>query len=351
MSRPGDATVALRHSVVVTPLTEMRALRFSGPDARRALERLCAGTIRVRDGQLQHILLLHDDATPFADGFLLCDDDRYELLYEGPDPEAMRAHVADHLPIECKIALEDRSTSHAIIGIDGPFAWELVSRLAGAEAVGLPYLTFFKTDAFCCFRAGRTGEYGYGLIVERDTAAALVQGLHAQGADLDVVPGTRDALELAALENFFFNIHREGQAELTPLELQLQWRVNRAGNGVGVAALNARRAAGIAQRVTTLLATGRMGGGDLVLRASTPIGRVLHASWSPSRREWVALALLDIGFAIPGLTKLRVRAAEGEVQARTVTPPVLNNASLFVSAQMHSYATRGEIERPSLVRP
>ena len=78
MSRPGDATVALRHSVVVTPLTEMRALRFSGPDARRALERLCAGTIRVRDGQLQHILLLHDDATPFADGFLLCDDDRYE---------------------------------------------------------------------------------------------------------------------------------------------------------------------------------------------------------------------------------------------------------------------------------
>ena len=39
------------------------------------------------------------------------------------------------------------------------------------------------------------------------------------------------------------------------------------------------------------------------------------------------------------------------VAARSVSPPTLNNRSLFVSPQLHSYATRSGIELPPLARP
>lgn len=343
-----DAAHALRYAVAVTRLAHVHVLRIAGADARAALARLCAGAIRVRDGQLQHVLLLQEDGTPFADAFLLCDDEAFDLLYEGPGPEEMRAHAARHLPATCDVTLEDRSRTHAIVGLDGPFAWELVSRIAGAEVVGLPYLTFFKTDEYTCYRAGKTGEYGYGLVVARAACDALEQRLLTAGADLDAIAGTREALELAALENFFFNIHREGRAGLTPLELQLQWRVDGAGDGVGVAAVRARRSEGQRARVTTLRADARLAEGDAVRLGDAVIGRVLQAAWSPVAGAWIALALLDLPWAIPGLDALRV--GDADAPARSVSPPVLNNKSLFVSAQMHAYATRDEIALPPLVR-
>jgi len=72
----------------------------------------------------------------------------------------------------------------------------------------------------------------------------------------------------------------------------------------------------------------------------------VNAGWSESRNDCVALAMMDIAWAHPGIAELTV----GDTSARSVSGPVLNNRSLFVSPQMHSYATRAEIEAPPLVR-
>ena len=340
---------AIRESVALTRLDHVTPLRLRGEDARDALDLLCAGTLRARDGQLQHVLLLDDDGRCFADAYLVCDDDEYDLLVEGPSPEALDAHLARHLPDDLDVEIERRATTHAILGLDGPFAWEVVSRVAGAEAVGLPYLTFFHAPEWTCYRAGKTGEFGYGLIVPREQLEALEATLAAHGERLDMARGTLDALDQCARENFFFNVRREGREPVGPAELQLQWRVAYDKDAVGVAAARTRRDAGVTQRLTCLVSDGAMARGDVVSLEGARVGRIVSAGWSPVRDDGVALALLDLRVAWPGIDGFVVAGAH-EVRARSMTPPLLNNRSLFVSPQLHSYATRDEIAMPPLVR-
>lgn len=350
MPAPRSAIQAIRESVTWTRLDRVRYVRITGARARDAIDALCAATLRVRDGQLQHVLLLADDARCFADAYVLCDDEAYDLLVEGPDAAALDAHIRAHLPPELGVGIEDRSASHTVLSVDGPYAWELVSRVAGAESIGLPYLTFFHGAEWTCYRAGRTGEFGYGLIVETARVAQLESRLLAEGARLDLQRGNADALDQCALENLFFNIHREGRAAATPLELQLQWRVSYDKRAVGLDALRKRRAAGARERLTTLVSASAMNVGDVVVLGEQRVGAIVNAGWSETRGDCVALALVDLRWAHPGIDAFTVASAGGDAAARSLSGPLLNNRSLFVSPQLHSYATRHELQMPPLVR-
>ena len=64
----------------------------------------------------------------------------------------------------------------------------------------------------------------------------------------------------------------------------------------------------------------------------------------------LALALIDVAWAYPGITSFQVGRPAGATAARSVSPPVLNNRSLSVSPQLHSYATRQDHVMPDMVR-
>ena len=76
----------------------------------------------------------------------------------------------------------------------------------------------------------------------------------------------------------------------------------------------------------------------------------LNAGWSTTRGDCVALALVGVRWAHPGIDAFTVLHAADAVPARSMTPPVLNNRSLFVSPQLHTYATRAEVAMPPLAR-
>lgn len=351
MAEPRDDAVrAIRESAAVTRLDNVQRVRVRGEDARTAVDRLIAGALRARDGQLQHVLLLTAEGRCFADAYLVCDDDEYELLIDGPDATTLRAHLDAHVDPALDVEIENRSATHTVISIDGPYAWELVSRVAGAEAIGLPYMTFFHAAGWSCYRAGRTGEFGYGLMLPASQADELEHALLRVGTRVDAVAGSLDALDQCSLENFFFNMRREGREAVTPVELQLQWRIAPGKQAVGMDAYRSHRARGIASRVTTLVAERPIACGDRVLAGREDIGHVVNAGWSPVRGDWVGLALLSLPFAHPGVGGIGIATAGGSIAARTVAPPVLNNRSLFVSPQLHAYATRHELHVPALRR-
>ena len=74
-------------------------------------------------------------------------------------------------------------------------------------------------------------------------------------------------------------------------------------------------------------------------------GRVLSAGESSVLGQWVAVALIDLALAVPGLPGFRV----GERSGRSLSPPVLNNRSLHVSPQRHTWADREAAALPPLV--
>ena len=346
-----DAVVAIRSSVAAGVLDHVHQVRLSGPDAFAALDRLVPADLRVRDGQLLHTLLLDEHAHCLADAYVLNDDEEFTLLLEGPSREELEAHLERYLPRDADVEVEYRTDSSAIVGLEGPYAWELLGRVVGQEAIGLPYLTFFHLDRWTCYRAGKTGEYGYGIIVPRDDLDELEQQLEKHRPALDCGVLDLGALDQCALENQFFNIRREGRERVTPIELQLQWRVSTRKEFTGSDALRERRQEGARVRTTCLVGAGPFAVGDEIALGSETVGRVINAGFSPSRGDWVALALVDVAWAHPGIREFVVVSGHaGQIPARSVSAPVVNNRSLHVSPQMHSYGTRMDYTFPPLPR-
>ena len=144
--------------------------------------------------------------------------------------------------------------SHRVFAFSGPYAWEALAPVLGPEVVGMPYLTFAHVDRTICFRAGKTGEYGYDLLVPAEEEQALWDRILEAGRPFDLEPADLELLDLCALENWAFNIRREGRSGATPIELQLQWRVCHRKAYRGSVALAERRRTGPSRRLTCLVA-------------------------------------------------------------------------------------------------
>src|SRR3954469_17475948 len=105
-------------------LDHVTAVRVTGSGAFAAIDRVCPRKLFMRDGQMLHTLLLHEDARPRADIYICPDDGGFILLAEG----VTAGELAELLPgAEVTNVLD----SHALISLDGPYAWEVFAELAG----------------------------------------------------------------------------------------------------------------------------------------------------------------------------------------------------------------------------
>ena len=339
-----EEILAVRNSVTLSLLDHVRYVRLSGHGAYDAADRIFTREMYVRDGQLSQGLLLNEDATIFADCYLGSDDEDFFLLLEGPSDELLADYLGLHLGGVDDVDIADETDAHAIVGLDGPYAWELLARLVGPEVIGLPYLTFFHVDGALCYRAGKTGEYGYRLVCPRDELESRWDQLCDLGAQLDLREVGLETLDQCALDNWFLNVRLEGGCPVTPIELQLQWRISYRKTYVGSESLSRRRSEGVRHRLTCLVSPQQVAIDDRVTYGGEDIGEVVNAAFSPVREEWVALALLDVAYAYPDIDPIVI--GDQRVEGRTVSPPVLNNRSLYVNPQLQSYATRLEDDFP-----
>jgi len=339
---------ALRTTVTLAAGDHVACVRVRGAGAVEALERVSPRALFARPGKMSHTLLLDDDARPIADVTLCCDEDDCFVLAEGMSAAAVIEYLSEHgrgraggLDVE----LDDLSHSHAMVTLNGPYAWELLGELTTPDVIGLPYLGFFHAGEFLCFRGGKTGEYGYDLLVERDHLAGLRDHILTLGRRFELAEISLAALETAQLENAFWNPRTDSAPGLTPIELQLQWRVSYDREFPGSAALRRRRQT--AHRRAVLLCADRELAADArVVADGRDIGGVLHAGASPTRGDWLAIAIVECALAHAGLDGFTV----GGVPARTLSAPAIDNRSLLVDPQRHSFATRDTDRFPPLVR-
>lgn len=340
-----DDVRAVRSSVTLIASDHVAAVRIGGAQAHELLDRVSPQQLFVRGGQMLHTLLLADDATPVADVYLCCGDDDYTVLAEGLDGPALAAYLAAHATgLDAQIT--DLTPTHAMLSLDGPYAWELLTNLTSPHVIGLPYLAFYDEGRFTCFRAGKTGEFGYDLLVERARVDEIRALIEAAGASVGLRTITLPAIETCALEAGFFNIRRDVRPGLTPIELQLQWRVATIRTFPGSAALDARRAT-VTSRVACLASAAELVDDAPVLLDNEQVGRILHAAHSPTRDEFLALALLDLPISHAGISGFVSNGAA----ARTLSSPTINNRSLYVDPQRHSWATRDTDVFPPILRP
>jgi acyl carrier protein len=329
----GDAPMrALRSKTAWSRHDDVLAVRVAG-DPFPLLDPLVPTDLYLRDGQMKQTLILDERGHPIADAYVAHDDGALWLLVEGMSASDLRAWCTFE-------GAELRFEEHEVISIHGPWAWELGARLLGEDLVSLPYLNLFHFEGGTCFRGGKTGEFGYDFLIPRRDAGAFADRLRDVGQAFGLEELGRAHLAQAKRESFFFDPSLWRAEDVTPIELQLGWRVSTRKRYVGSAAIEARRPA--RERATCLLSETELAAGAVVstgvssgASGDEPIGRVVHGGYCAARGAWVSHALIAIDHAEAELDRYTVDG----VKVRTVSPPVLANKSLVVDPRRHSYFT------------
>ncbi len=241
---------AVRTSAALTAGDHIACVRVSGPGAFDAVSRVCPVELTLQDAQMKPTLLLDERGGPFADLYVCRDDESFFLLAEGPSPADLDAYLRAGFPPGAEVTLERLDETHRLLGVHGPYAWELCAALLGPDLPGMPYLSLLHAGDAIWFRGGKTGEYGYDLLVPAARAGEVRAALEDLGRAFDLERASLAALDQCALESWFFNVRREGRAGLSLPELGLQWRVSYRKDYPGAAALaDLRRRGAAAARV------------------------------------------------------------------------------------------------------
>jgi aminomethyltransferase len=343
-----DEYRSLRHGAALSRMDHVGLVRVRGDDATDAVDAICSGDLWVRDGRMIQTLILGEQGQPVADVYVCPDDDDCILMFEGITTEELSACLTQYADPELAIELENLRPAYELISVNGPYAWEVLSEWLTPDIIGLPYLSFYHFDRGTCFRAGKTGEYGYDLAVRSDHFERAREELLELVGALGGGEASLETLDLCALENGFFSVRHTSVEGLTPVELQLQWRVSARKRFPGATAIEERRAKGMERRLTHFVAREEVEAGDPIHYADGPVGQVTAAAFSPGIGGVAGMALLDLSVAHPGIDAFFVPGPNADRPIRTVSSPLLFNRSLLVDPHRHTHATRDETSDPPL---
>ncbi len=327
----------IRKNVGLAVLSHIQIFKFTDEDAIYFLDEvLPANVANIRYGRVLHTFLSDNSGKILSDVYVVNNDEEIYVLFENcTEPEnitdiLMKSNT-DNLPIT------DLSDEYAVFSLDGPQSWRVIKELFPADVLGMPYLSVeshaLNTRPVTLIRAGKTGEFGYLIIVSKDDAvevwSQITEKLHAVDGDVCGM----DVYDLLKLDGRFFNVNREGRNIGDPLILGLQWMIDfEKENFVGRSAILDRRAAGLKQKIIggkTLDPSHALQPGDAIFDGDDKIAEIVTADFSFAMNQWISLAVFDISYAYAGLN-FQVHTDAGPVPYQTISMPPFIPESLTI---------------------
>jgi aminomethyltransferase len=306
---------AVRTAAGLFDLSHMAEIVVLGPEAADALDYALAGKISaVAIGQAKYSLLLArdggivDDLVVYRTG-----DDRFLVVANASNRDVVAKELLERCsPFECDVF--DESDDIALIAVQGPKAYEILSQVPGVDVPGLEDLKYYRSTAgrfereheLLVARTGYTGEDGFELYLAPDVAPTLWEAIMDTGMGSGLVPAglaSRDTLRLEAGMPLYG--HELGLATF-PSQAGLGRVVNLAKDGDFVGREAVEEGPGEGARVLVgLVAEGkRAGRADYEVFAdsdsSDPVGVVTSGALSPSLGHPIAMAYVDPRFASDG---------------------------------------------------
>ena len=142
---------AIREGIAISDQSHYGKFRLSGSGALELLNQTNLPDIaRLAIGKAMTSLMLTEDGNVLADVYIISIGDGYLLLTEGAAPSEIAAHLKAQNVDGAEI--EDLTQQYSLIGIDGPYSWELLKEQFGVRVLGMRYLEFIESQEF----AGQT---------------------------------------------------------------------------------------------------------------------------------------------------------------------------------------------------
>lgn len=316
---------AVRTRAGLFDLSHMAQIEVHGPQAAQALDQaLVSAVSRLSTGRARYTMLVT------AEGGILDDlivyrlaEDEFLVIANA----ANRQTVLDQLTVRSaafQVGVVDRTTTRALVALQGPRAAEVLAPLTDADLSELRYYAFVPTQVaglpVLLARTGYTGEDGFELSVSAASAVTLWQALLEAGEDAGVVRcglASRDSLRLEAGMPLYGH---ELTEQTTPYDVGMNRLVHTDHEFVGREAL-----AALADQPPRHHLVGLHGAGRRAARAGYPIflageqvGEVTSGILSPTLGYPIALARVDR--ELPAETDVTVDV-RGTATPMTVTKP------------------------------
>jgi aminomethyltransferase len=251
-------------------------------------------------------------------------DDEIFLVPNAANTAAVVAALKEVAP--AGVTITDEHRSRAVLAVQGPRSTEVLAGL------GLPtemdYMAFADASyagvpVRVC-RSGYTGEHGYELLPEWDSAQvvfdALVAAVAQAGGELAGL-GARDTLRT----EMGYPLHgHELSTDISPLQARCGWAIGWKKEAFfGREALQAEKAAGPARLLRGLRATGRgvLRADLVVLDGDRQVGITTSGTFSPTLKAGIALALIDAGAGIDDGAQVTVDVRGRALECEVVAPP------------------------------
>ena len=304
---------ATRERAALFDLTPFAIFELTGPGALPALKRLAANQMDGPAGAVTYTAML----TP--NGGIKCDltvtrlaQDRFMIVTGG----AMGLHDLDwieaHLPHDGSARLTDISTGHCCIGLWGPHARDLLSRVCEDDVsdVAFPYLTAQRITVaelpILALRISYVGELGWELYVPVDQGLRLWDILWEAGRPLGLIAAGGGAFDSLRLEKGYRLWGQDIHTEYNPYEAGIGFAVRmRKDRFIGRDALAGFRAQGNTRQLCCI----NLASPDAVVMGKEPImdgervlGYVTSANYGHTIGRGIVYGYLPIAFAAIGTT-------------------------------------------------
>ena len=318
---------AVRTAAGIFDLSHMGEILVLGPQAAAALDYALAGKLSaIAIGQAKYSLLLSPDGGIIDDLVVYrTGEDRFLVVANASNREVVARELFERATsFDCEVF--DESDDIALIAVQGPKSFEILSQVVGLDIPGLADLKYywstpghFGEHELLVARTGYTGEDGYELYVAPDAAASLWAAIAETGAGSGLVPAglaSRDTLRLEAGMPLYG--HELG-LDTRPAQASLGRVPNLTKDFVGKDALQPPDGARV---LVGLKAEGkRAGRADYeVFDGEESVGIITSGALSPTLGYPIAMAYLDPGVSDVG-TELQIDVRGSRVAASVVPLP------------------------------
>jgi len=296
--------------------------RIGGADALRFLNRLTTRDLsKLRPGRVAYTVWCNDEGHLIDDGTVFClGANDYRLCTAERQLDWLRASA-----IGFDVEIREVTEEIAALALQGPTSCMLL-KTVGLQ--GIENLKPFEHGTFALpqgsgapapllvSRTGFTGDLGYELWMSPADAEAVWDALMAVGRTRAVRPIGSRALNIARIEagfllprvDFISAAHTLYLGtERSPLELGLAWLVDFGkGHFTGRRALLAQAERGPRHQLVGLDVAGQKPAHNALLYTARSgrkeVGSVTSATWSPTCKRNLALAMVDAAHSAIGAT-------------------------------------------------
>lgn len=257
-----DEHQAVRSAAGLFDVSHMGELRLRGQYASYVVDYLVTGDVKkLVDGQALYTCACNERGTILDDLIVYrrAQED-WLVVCNGANRNKMSAHFAHAAVNHCDY--EDQSDATALIALQGPKAFEVLSTIGAADLSSLK--SFHFRDATLAgvptttARTGYTGEDGVEIFCPWADAPTVWRALIGAGASLGLKPvglGARDTLRLEARLSLYGNDIDE---TTNPLEAGLAWIVSlQKGDFIGAGVLRQLAQAPLARKLVGFEMLGR----------------------------------------------------------------------------------------------